>query len=182
MGAGFGGLQGSAGRGWEKPGCPGARAVPAHPGCSISALPEPAGHGSAPRRHTGRARASTRSKVPPVPSAGAPGARWDPPSAGSALAVARAGQGQRAGSAARSIGGSCTLGVRLFIWSSDTRAGTQPRSLSAQTPKQLSQLPRLLVFPCNVSPGSLPMTRLLHIPSPGRAEGTAGTPRISRAR
>lgn len=55
------------------------------------------------------------------------------------------------------------------------------RDTASQTPKQLSQLPSLVVFPCNVSPGSLPMTSLLHIPSPGRAEGTAGTPRISRA-
>lgn len=93
------------------------------------------------------------------------------------------GQGKgRAGSAApqhrRQLHAGCPSAV---IWSSDIRAGTQPRSLCTQTPKQLSQLPSLVVFPCNVSPGSLPMTSLLHIPSPGRAEGTAGTPRISRA-
>lgn len=114
-----------------------------------------------------------RAKSLLAPSAGARGARWDPPAA-----LPRRGEGGSAPQHRRQLLAGCPSAV---IWSSDIRAGTQPRSLSAQTPKQLSQLPSLVVFPCNVSPGSLPMTSLLHIPSPGRAEGTAGTPRISRA-
>lgn len=168
----------AAGRSWARlgeAGCPGARAVPAHPGCSITARPSQtrrARHGPSPGIHTEQSPSSLPLRelrepggTPPAPSPALP---WQ-------------GKG-RAGSAApqhrRQLHAGCPSAV---IWSSDIRAGTQPRSLSAQTPKQLSQLPSLVVFPCNVSPGSLPMTSVLHIPSPGRAEGTAGTPRISRA-
>lgn len=69
-------------------------------------------------------------------------------------------------------------GPSAVIWSYDIRAGTQACSLSAQRPQNSKAGCQVwVVFPCNVSPGMLPMTSLLHIPSPGRAEGAAGTPR-----
>lgn len=63
------------------------------------------------------------------------------------------------------------------VWSQDIRAGTEARSLSEQRPQNSSASCQAWdVFPCNVSRGRLPMTRLLDIPSPGRAGGTAGAP------
>lgn len=51
----------------------------------------------------------------------------------------------------------------------------EARSLSEQRPQNSSASCQARdVFPCNVSPERLPMTRLLDIPSPGRAGGTAG--------
>lgn len=70
----------------------------------------------------------------------------------------------------------------VVIWSRDTRAGTQAHSPSAQRPQNSKASCQVwVVFPRNASPGSLPMTRLLRIPTPARAEGTGGTPRICRA-
>lgn len=159
-------------------GCPGARVSrhtrlldnrPSQPRRARLSPATP--HGPSPGIHT--------EQSPSCSVCGSSGSPVRPPAP--SLALPWQGKG-RAGSAApqhrRQLHAGCPSAV---IWSSDIRAGTQPRSLSAQTPKQLSQLPSLLVFPCNVSPGSLPMTSLLHIPSPGRAEGTAGTPRFSRA-
>lgn len=172
----------AAGRSWARlpaAGCPGARAVPGTPRLLDNRPPFPKPPGTARPSHAepGDPR---RAKSLLARSAGAQGGPAGSPSQPEA-ALPRQGEG-RAGSAApqhrRQLHAGCPSAV---IWSSDIRAGTRPRSLSAQTPKQLSRLPNLVVFPCNVSPGSLPMTSLLHIPSPGRAEGTAGTPRISRA-
>lgn len=167
---------GAAGRGWEKQGALGP-GLCRHTRLFDNRPPFPNPSGTAQPCDAARAEPGdphrAKSLLFRLRELGEPGGTpWHP-----------LGQGTgRAGSAApqhrRQLRAGCPSAV---IRSSDIRAATQPLSPSAQTPKQLRQLPSLVVFPCNVSPGSLPMTSLLHIPSPGRAEGTAGTPRISRA-
>lgn len=170
----------AAGRCWARlgeAGCPGARAVPAHPGSLDNRPPFPNPPGTAQPRDATSAEPGDPNRAKSL-LLRLRELRDPQPRAESALASLGQGKGSAAPQQRRQLHAGCPSAV---ICSSDIRAGTRPRSLSAQTPKQLSQLPSLVVFPCNVSPGSLPMTSLLHIPSPGRAEGTAGTPRISRA-
>lgn len=127
-------------------GCPGARAVPTHPGCSITALPFPNPPGTAQPRDATWAEPEDphRAKSLPLPLREPPGT----PSPEPALPWHRAGQGKgRAGSAApqhrRQLQAGCPSAV---IWSSDIRAGTQPRSLCPRRPQNSSASCRAWLF------------------------------------